>query len=114
MGAAAGGDPSLEADYFRELSRFSMVGLADRITCPTLALVAEGDFADTGQLDVFTDALDLPVTSHRFTAAEGAGGHRGGLGQDRLDRVVYAWITAALSTEAASAALVGGRNDSSG
>ena len=65
------------ADYFRELSRFSSVGLADRITCPTLALIADGDFADTGQLDVFAEALEVPVTTHRFTVAEGPGALRG-------------------------------------
>lgn len=40
-------------DYLRELTRFSIAGRADRITCPTLALAGEGDFAGTGQLQVF-------------------------------------------------------------
>ena len=67
------------------------------ITCPTLALAGEGDFAGTGQLTTFTDALTAPVTAHEFTAAEGAGGHCEGLGQDRLDQFVYGWLTRTLA-----------------
>ena len=85
-------------DYLREISRFTLVGRAEKITCPTLALAGEGDFAGTGQLDVFAAALRSPVTTHRFTRAEGAGGHCEGLGQDRFARVVHDWIAAVLST----------------
>jgi dienelactone hydrolase len=80
------------SDYFRELSRYTLVGLADQIACPTLALAGEGDFAGTGQLQAFADALTAPVTTHTFTKAEGAGGHCEGLGQDRLDQFVYGWL----------------------
>ena len=59
-------------DYFRELSRYSLDGRADTISCPTLALAGEGDFAGTGQLDVFAKALTAPVTTHEFTVSEGA------------------------------------------
>jgi hypothetical protein len=83
-------------DYLRELCRFSLVGLAGRISCPTLALAGEGDFAGTGQLMAFANALTVPVTTHQFTAAEGAGGHCEGLGQDRLDQVVYGWLARVL------------------
>lgn len=82
--------------YLRELSRFSLAGRAGEITCPTLALEAEGDSASQGQLGVFAGALTAPVTTHRFTAAEGAGGHCEGLGQRRLERVVYDWIETVL------------------
>jgi len=84
------------SDYLRELGRFTLVGRAENISCRTLALAGEGDFAGTGQLQVFADALHVPVTTHEFTAAEGAGGHCEGLGQDRLDRVVYDWLQAGL------------------
>ena len=82
--------------YLRELSRFSLVGLAGQIDCPTLALEAEGDPTSDGPLDVFAAQLTAPVTTHRFTAAEGAGGHCEGLGQRRLERVVYDWIETVL------------------
>jgi dienelactone hydrolase len=93
-------------DYLRELCRFSLVGLADRISCPTLALAGEGDFAGTGQLQVFANALTVPVTTHQFTAAEGAGGHCEGLGQDRLDQFVYGWLTHVLDRRSAPVANV--------
>jgi dienelactone hydrolase len=92
---AAHGVSSL-SDYLRHLSTFSLVGLADRISCPTLALAGEGDFANTGQIDVFADALTVPVTRHLFTVAEGAGGHIEGLGQERLDQYVYGWLARTL------------------
>ncbi|HEX4017930.1 MAG TPA: hypothetical protein VHX15_14440 [Frankiaceae bacterium] len=84
------------SDYLRHMTTFSLVGLADRITCPTLALAGEGDFANTGQLDVFADALTVPVTRHEFTIAEGAGGHCEGLGQERFDQYVYGWLARTL------------------
>lgn len=105
------------ADYFRSLSEFSLAGLAERITCPTLLTSAEDDFADLGQGDNLAGAVSGPVTRHRFTVAEGAGGHCEGLGQARLDRVVYDWIathlpatmpgTSATVTPAASPTLAG-------
>lgn len=85
------------SDYFRALSEFTLVGRVEKISCPTLALAGEGDFAGTGQLEVFAQALTAPVTAHQFTAAEGAGGHCEGLGQDRLDQVVYGWLARILA-----------------
>ena len=80
------------SDYFRALAQFSLAGRAEHITCPTLALEAEGDFAGTGQLDLFARSVGGPVTTHHFSAAEGAGGHCEGLGQQRFDRVVHDWL----------------------
>jgi len=90
------GTPAMRG-YLRELSTFTLVGRSARITCPTLALEAEGDFANLGQLQAFTATLTCPVTSHSFTAAEGAGGHCEGLGQRRLERVVYDWLETTLA-----------------
>ena len=77
------------SDYFRELCRYNLVGLADRVSMPALPLAGEGDFAGTGQLQTFADALAAPVATHTFTVAEGAGGHCEGLGQDLLDQYAY-------------------------
>ena len=84
-------------DYYRELARFSLRGLADRITCPTLVLDAEGDPSSSGQADELARALTCPTTVHRFTEAEGAGGHCEGLGQRRLERVAFDWIDSVLA-----------------
>lgn len=83
--------------YLLELSRFNLVGLAEQISCPTLALSGEGDFAGHGQLPTFAAALTAPVTTHEFTIAEGAGGHCEGVGQDRLEQYVYGWLTGVLA-----------------
>ena len=91
------------SDYFRELCRYNLVGLADHITCPTLALAGEGDFAGTGQLQTFADALAVPVTTRAFTIAEGAGGHCEGLGQDLLDQYVYGWLAGILANRTVAA-----------
>ena len=89
---AAHGTTTLSG-YFRELARFSLVGIADQIRCPTLATSGEGDFANTGQLHTFAQALtNAAVSTHEFTRAEGAGGHCEGLGQDRFDQYLYSWL----------------------
>lgn len=84
-------------DYFRELARFSLRGLADRITCPTLLLDAEGDPSGSGQSAEIARDLGGPATVHHFTDAEGAGGHCEGLGQRRLERVAFDWIESVLA-----------------
>ena len=84
--------------YLRELSRFTVRGLAPLITCPTLVLEAEGDPVGSDQSHQFVADLTCPATEHRFTHAEGAGGHCEGLGQRRLERVVYGWLATTLRT----------------
>lgn len=84
------------SDHFRSLGEFSLAGLTEEITCPTLLTSAEGDFADLGQLENLAGAARCTITPRRFTVVEGAGGHCEGLGQARLDRVVYDWIIANL------------------
>ena len=93
------------SDYVRELSRFSIAGLAHGITCPTLALAGEGDFAGNGQLQIFADALTVPVATHVFTVAEGAGGHCEGLGQDLFDQFVFDWLAGVLTRRPVAAAV---------
>lgn len=87
-------------DYFRSLTTFSLDGRGDRITCPVLVTESEGDFASTGQTEPLVAAVRGPVTRHRFTAAEGAGGHCEGLGQARFERVAFDWIASALGRSA--------------
>jgi hypothetical protein len=52
----------------------------------------------SGQVDQLAAALDpARTTVHRFTAAEGAGGHCEGTGQRRVERVVHDWIDETLA-----------------
>ncbi len=84
--------------YIRELSRFSVAEVAGDISCPALLLDAEGDPVGSGQVDRLAAVLDpARTTVHRFTAAEGAGGHCEGMGQRRVERVVHDWIDETLS-----------------
>ncbi|PWW23672.1 hypothetical protein JD79_02847 [Geodermatophilus normandii] len=67
-------------DYLRELRRYSMLDVADRISCPVVVVEAEGDFAGGGGRTL-VDALTVPAELVRLTAAQGASGHCAGLGQ---------------------------------
>jgi dienelactone hydrolase len=85
------------ADYFAELRRFDMMPVADRISCPTLIVDAENDFAG-GSADLLRDAMtSAPVTVVPLTAAEGADGHCGGIGQRVWAAKVYPWLRATLA-----------------
>jgi pimeloyl-ACP methyl ester carboxylesterase len=53
--------------YFAELRRYSMLSLADRITCPTLVVEAEGDFAG-GSGAQLIEAMIAPTELVRLTA----------------------------------------------
>jgi pimeloyl-ACP methyl ester carboxylesterase len=80
MGAATFGQ------WLRLLVTYSLEGRAELISCPTLVTEGEGDFAS--QSRTLFDALTCPKSFHEFTAAEGAGGHCEGMGQQLwLDQV---------------------------
>ena len=78
-------------DYFAELRRFSMLPAAGRISCPTLIVEAEHDFAG-GSGRQLLEAMAAPAELVRLRAADGAGGHCGGLGQQRWAGTVYPWL----------------------
>ncbi|MBB1023378.1 MULTISPECIES: alpha/beta hydrolase family protein [unclassified Dietzia] len=61
-------------DYLRDLTQFTLDGIADRIDCPVLLTVGQND---PRVLDAqrFFDALTAPKTMIEFTNAEGAGEH---------------------------------------
>ena len=85
--------------YFAELRRYSMLSLADRITCPTLVVEAEGDFAG-GSGARLVEAMTAPTELVRLTAAQGADGHCGGLGQQVWAGTVYPWLHRTLGRSA--------------
>jgi len=62
--------------YMARLLDYSLVGLAEKIACPTLVCEAEEDVASTGQqAQKLYDHLTCPRTLVRFSSAEGAGAH---------------------------------------
>ncbi len=89
MGAATFGA------WLRTLGHYSLEGLAQQITCPTLVTEGEGDFASQSQK--LFDALTCEKEFHGFSAAEGAGGHCEGMGQLVWQDVVFSWLAEQLS-----------------
>lgn len=87
---AAHGVSTIE-EYFETLRQFNMLSDASGISCPTLLIECEGDFVGGGT-PAMVAALTCPVTSRTLTAADGAGGHCGGLGQNVWQSTVYPWI----------------------
>lgn len=80
------------ADYFAELSEFTMIDDAASITCPTLIVECPGDPVG-GQGRTLFDALTCDQKEYLdFAAGSGVEGHIGGLGQRPWDKAVYAWV----------------------
>jgi alpha-beta hydrolase superfamily lysophospholipase len=77
--------------WIREMRSWTLEGRAHRITCPTLIVEADGDFAG-GQSRRLADALICPKQVEFLPSGAGAGGHCGGLGQATWARVVYDWL----------------------
>ena len=93
---AAHGIDSIEA-YFDELSRYTMLPVAAGISCPTLIVEAEHDFAGGGG-QTLIEALTCPSTLLPLTEAQGADGHCGGLGQGIWNEAVYGWLKTTLAS----------------
>jgi hypothetical protein len=68
-----------------------MLQHAPQITCPTLIIEAERDFAGGGG-QTLTDALAAPSQLVQLTQQKGTDGHCGGLGQEIWSEVVYLWL----------------------
>ena len=62
-------------DLIEETESWSLEGVANKITCPTLVCEAEGDHFFAGQPKMLYEALTCPKTLLRFTADEGAEEH---------------------------------------
>ena len=82
--------------YFAELRRYTMLAHAGGISCPTLIIEAEHDFAG-GSGQQLLDALRCPAELVHLTAAQGADGHCAGLGQEIWAGAVYGWLRSTLA-----------------
>jgi len=87
------------SDYFAELRRYTLLDVADRISCPTLAVECEGDFVGGGGSALVKAMTGTAATLINLTAEQGAGGHCGGLGQQVWNQVVYDWLATVLGQE---------------
>jgi len=82
-------------DFLRMQAGYTLDGHAGLIRCPTLVVDCEGDFAS--QSDMLYAALACEKKLVRLTAASGAGGHCGGLGQQVWAGAVFPWIADTLA-----------------
>ncbi len=80
--------------WLRVMAGYTLEGRAQHITCPTLVTEGEGDFASQSQK--LFDALTCEKRFHGFSAAEGAGGHCEGMGQQLWQDVVFSWLAEVL------------------
>lgn len=87
---AAMGAPSFGA-WLRVQTGYTLVGRAEKISCPTLITEGEDDFAS--QSRVLYDALTCPKQYRGFTAAEGGGGHCEGMGQRLWEQAAICWLS---------------------
>lgn len=87
------------SDYFAELRRYTMLDVADRISCPTLLVECEGDFVGGGGPVLQAAMTGTEATVVNLTAAQGAGGHCGAMGQRVWNQVVYDWLATVLGRD---------------
>jgi hypothetical protein len=82
-------------DFLRLQPSYTLDDHAPLISCPTLIVDCEGDFASQGEK--LYAALTCKKTLIKLDAASGAGGHCAGLGQLVWQRSVFDWIDETLS-----------------
>ena len=63
------------ADYYLKALDYTLAGIAEKITCPTLVIDSEGDRWYPGQARQLFDAPTCDKTFLLFTAEEGAEDH---------------------------------------
>jgi pimeloyl-ACP methyl ester carboxylesterase len=85
------------ADLIRRTTDYSLAGLADRISAPTLIMDAEEDQFLKGQPSVLAQAMTSPTTLARFSTAEGAGEHCHVGSLTRAHQVIFDWLDTTLA-----------------
>ncbi len=78
--------------FLQKTKPYTLEGVAQNITCPTLICDAEHDLFFQGQARKLYDALICPKTYHSFSEAEGAGEHCHEGALLRLNQEVFAWL----------------------
>jgi hypothetical protein len=87
---AAHGLSSVDA-YLAVLRTFTMLPDAARISCPTLLIECENDFAGGGA-QVLRDAMSVPADIMHLTADQGVDGHCGGPGAALWAEAAFDWL----------------------
>jgi hypothetical protein len=87
---AAHGLDSIEA-YLTVLRTFNMLPDAPHISCPTLLIECENDFAGGGA-QVLHDAMSVPADIIHLTVDQGIDGHCGGPGAEVWAEAAFDWL----------------------
>lgn len=86
------------ADLFRKTKDYTLAGVAQRVTAPTLILDAEHDQFFKGQPQLVERALTQAATTLiTLTAAEGAGEHCHMGALTRSHQVMFDWLDGVLA-----------------
>ncbi len=80
------------AEYLRKTSEYTLKGILDKITTPTLVLDAADDYYLKGQPQQVANGLTCPNTLITLTAEEGAAEHCHMGAMRRLHQVMFDWL----------------------
>ena len=83
-------------DLIAATESWSLEGIANQVTCPTLVCEAEGDHFFPGQPRMLYEALTCPKTLMRFTAEDGADAHCHFGALLLFNHCVFEWLDATL------------------
>jgi hypothetical protein len=83
-------------DWIRAMAAYTIEGLADRITSPTLICKGESDVRG-GDAKPLYDALNVPKQYILFTDAEGAGAHDEAGAASLFSQRVFDWLDETLA-----------------
>ncbi len=79
-------------DFIRRTPPYALVGIAGRISAPTLIMDAEEDQFLKGQPALLATKMTAATTLARFTTAEGAGEHCHVGSMARMHQVIFDWL----------------------
>lgn len=85
------------AAVLRAFDPYTLDGYAPLITCPTLVLDGENDFAGGDQASQLYEALRCQKTYHLFPTAEGGGEHCQAGATSNLHQVIFDWLGGVLA-----------------
>lgn len=86
-------------DYIRRTTKYTLAGVAEKITCPTLILDADGDQFFRGEPQRVRAALTAPCTLITLTDAEGAGEHCHYGATSRAHQQMFDWLDTTLAAQ---------------
>jgi hypothetical protein len=84
-------------DVYKAAAQYTLDGVADKISCPTLLSDPEGEQFWPGQAKTLYDALTCPKELVSFKAAEGASLHCEPLATGLRSQRIFDWLDATLA-----------------